>query len=165
MLIIIVGDMWEVFCSLLPTRSVTDVAPHPELHILEGVLSKLLTLRFSYCLENALHFHTADGNILESRFTMMKSRCFRVVSKLLTCETCEPNLSQWERFCSKGNENDSKKTAENGISQQPINENGIRFLRLRPAVFLGSFSFPFSRSRKGGFHSQVAAYQGTLISK
>ena len=33
--------------------------------------------------------------------------------------------------CQKGNENDPKKTAENGISQQPINENGIRFLRVK----------------------------------
>ena len=31
----------------------------------------------------------------------------------------------------KWNENDPKKTAENGISQQPINENGIRFLRVK----------------------------------
>ena len=31
----------------------------------------------------------------------------------------------------KGNENDPKKMAENRISRQPINENGIRLLRVK----------------------------------
>ena len=34
-------------------------------------------------------------------------------------------------FHHKGNENEPKKTAENGKSQQPINENGIRFLPVK----------------------------------
>ena len=61
--------------------------------------------------------------------TVHETNVYSLVRISILATVFETTICKWG--CHKGNENDPKKTAENGISQQPINENGIRFLRMK----------------------------------